>query len=352
MQGCKAGAPVPRTKEALIAQPDLITTTDLWDLKADPVRLDTLANTWRGLGTKVSSVENLINDAAHMVFSKENWTGDTAESFNDYRKKFTADVERFGKWAANVADLLSYTATVMRVQQGLLDEERKKLNAVPVTTDLVGLTFRPRDAEESSLVTGAISTAQEIRRRVDEVLAEKKRDMKFYEDQFELIGKEWKPRTVRLLNLNIGQGAGNSPGDSDGTDSEDIAKIAQVVADQDTDIATVQEVFKHDIFDLEEELESRTGDNWDVKFEEASTKYHANDDWPIIGDIVNAPFGNAVLVREGDVIEGTGDSEKVKLDVEGGSITLPPNEPGMGNSRIDDGEGRSAAKTEVQIRPR
>ncbi|MDF2711734.1 MAG: hypothetical protein K0R62_7386 [Nonomuraea muscovyensis] len=335
-----------------MAEPAPITTTDLWDLNADPERLEKLAETWRSLGTKVTSAEGLINDAAQQVFAKEYWTGDTATSFNGYRKKFTADVELFGKWAANVADVLTYTATVLRVQQGLLNEERKRLNGVPSSSDYTGLTFRPRDAEQSRLVTGAITTAKEIRRRVDEVLAEKKRDMKFYENQFELIAKEWKPRTVRLLNLNIGQGAGNSPGDSSGTDSEDISKIAQVIADQDTDIATVQEVFQHDIADLEEELENRTGDNWDVKFEEASSKYHANDDWPIIGDIVNAPFGNAVLVREGDVIEGTGDSERVKLDVDGGSITLPSNEPGTGDTRIDDGEGRSAAKTEVQIKPR
>lgn len=335
-----------------MAEPAPITTTDLWDLKADPVRLEKLADTWRSLGAKAGSAEKLINDAAHLVFTKDHWTGDTATSFNDYRKKFTGDVELFGKWAANVGDLLSYTATVLRVQQGLLDEERKRLNGVPASADLSGLTFRPRDAEQARLVSGAITTAKEIRRRVDEVLAEKKRDMKFYQDQFEAISKEWKPRTVRLLNFNIGQGAGNSPGDSAGTDSEDISKIAGVIAGQDTDIATVQEVFKHDIYNLEEELENRTGDNWDVRFEEASKKYHANDDWPIIGDIVNAPFGNAVLVREGDVIEGTGDSERVKLDVEGGSITLPANGPGTGDTRIDDGEGRSAARTEVEIKPR
>ncbi|GGQ17605.1 endonuclease/exonuclease/phosphatase family protein [Streptosporangium pseudovulgare] len=335
-----------------MTEPDPITTADLWDLKTDPVRLDTLAGTWRSLGAKVGSAEGLINDAAHAVFSKESWTGDTAASFNDYRKRLTADVERFGRWATNVADLLSYTATVLRVQQGLLDDERKKLSAVPTTTGLDSLTFRPRDTGQASLVTGAISTAQEIRGRVDEVLAEKKRDMKFYEDQFELMAKEWKPRTIRLLNLNIGQGAGNSPGDSKGTDSGDIPRIAQVIADQDADVATIQEVFRHNTFDLEEELEKRTGDNWEVRFEEASKKYHASDDWPIIGDVINAPFGNAVLVREGDVIEGAGDNEKVKLDVDGGSITVPANEPGAGDRRIDDGEGRSAAETEVRIRPR
>lgn len=333
-------------------KPAAITTSDLWDLGADPARLEMIAQTWRKLGSKAGAAEDKVNKAAQAVFSKEHWTGDTADSFNAYRKKLTADVELFGAWAANVAGVLDITATVLRVQQGLLDDERKKLGGVRSTTDYTGVTFHPKDATQSNLVNSAISVAKEIRGRVDEVLEEKRQDLKFYEEQFAAIAKQWKPRTVRMVNLNIGQGAGNSPGDSSGTDSEDIPKIAQAITDRNADIATVQEVFKHDIWDLEEELESRTGTNWDVKFEEASKKYHANDDWPIIGDIVHAPFGNAVLVKEGDVIDGAGDSERIKLDVDGSSITVPPNEPGMGNSHIDDGEGRSAAKAEVDIKPR
>ncbi|WP_406317875.1 hypothetical protein OHA77_11095 [Streptosporangium sp. NBC_01639] len=334
-------------------RPAPISSSDLWDLRSDPARLEMLAGTWRSLGAKAGAAEGRVNTAAQNVFSNEHWTGETADAFNDYRKKLTADVELFGTWATNIADTLDITATTLRVQQGLLDEERRKLSAVPVTTDLAGVTFRPKDAEQSSLVSGAISAATEIRTRVDGVLEEKRQDLTFFQEQFDLIAKQWKPRTVRLLNLNVGQGAGNSPGDSAGTDSGgDISKIAQVVADQKADIATVQEVFKHDMFDLEEELESRTGDNWDVRFEEASKKYHASDDVPILGDVINAPFGNAVLVREGDVIEGTGDSERIKLDVDGGDITLPANTPGAGDTKIDDGEGRSAAMAEVNIRPR
>jgi hypothetical protein len=341
-----AQEPEGQTKPAPIA------TSNLWDLEADPARLEMVADTWRSLGTKAGSAEGKVNDAAQNVFSKEHWTGDTADAFNGYRKKLTTDVDLFGRWATNIADTLDITATTLRVQQGLLDDERKKLGAVSASTDLSGVTFHPKDAEQSSLVTGAISTAMEIRARVDEVLEEKRQDLKFYQDQFDPMAKQWKPRTVRLVNLNIGQGAGNSPGNSSGTDSEDISTIAQAITDQNADIATVQEVFKHDTFNLEEELESRTGDNWDVKFEEASTKYHANDDWPIIGDIAFAPFGNAVLVHEGDVIEGTGDSERIKLDVEGSKITIPPIGPGVGGNEIDDGEGRSAAGVEVNIRPR
>lgn len=341
-------APEPKseTSQAPIA------TSDVWDLRADPARLELLAGTWRSLGSKLRGVEGKINDAARNVFSNEHWTGDTADAFNRYRKRLTDDVERAGAWADNVAQVLDLTATTLRVQQRLLDEERGKLNAVPSTTDAQGVTFRPKDADQTSLVNGAISVANEIRSRVDTVLEEKRQDLDFYRQQFDLISEQWKPRTVRLVNLNIGQGAGNSPGDSAGTDSEDIDDIAQAITGQNADIATVQEVFAHDIADLEEELESRTGDNWDVRYEEASKKYHANDDWPIIGDVMNASFGNAVLVREGDVISGTEGSDRVKLDADGGEITLPANQPGGGDREIDDGEGRSAARTEVQIKPR
>ncbi|MFC7592566.1 WXG100 family type VII secretion target [Nonomuraea antimicrobica] len=341
-------APEP-TSETSQAQ---ITTTDVWDLRADPGRLEMLATAWRSLGSKVQSAEGTVNDAAQRVFSREDWTGDTADSFNDYRKRLTGDIERAGAWADNIAQTLELTATTLRVQQGLLDDERDRLSAVPASTDAQGVTFRPADADQTTLVNSAISTANEIRARVDTVLEEKRQDLNFYREQLDLISEEWRPRTIRMVNLNIGQGAGNSPGDSAGTDSEDIDDIAEAITSQDADIATVQEVFGHDVANLEEELESRTGDNWDVRYEEASSKYHASSSLPILGDVMNASFGNAVLVREGDVIAGSDGSDRVKLDVEGGEITLPANQPGSGNPQIDDGEGRSAATTEVQINPR
>jgi hypothetical protein len=341
-------APEPTSETSQAA----ITTADVWDLRADPGRLELLAEAWRGLGSKVRSAEGKINDAAKAVFANEHWTGDTADSFNGYRKRLTADIERAAAWADNIAHTLDLTATTLRVQQGLLDEERDRLKAVPASTSTDGLTFRPETAEQTTLVNAAISTANEIRRRVDTVLEEKRQDLDFYREQFDLIAEEWKPRSLRMVNLNIGQGAGNSPGNDAGTDSEDIDDIADAITGQDADIATIQEVFQHDIYNLEEELESRTGDNWDVQYAEASNKYHADDDIPILGDIVNASFGNAVLVREGDVIAGSEGSDTIKLDVEGGHIDLPANQPGGGDHRIDDGEGRSAARTEVQIRPR
>ncbi|MEO3875783.1 hypothetical protein ABGB18_43970 [Nonomuraea sp. B12E4] len=329
-----------------------ITTSDVWNLKADPVRLELMAEAWRRLGSKARSAEGKINDSAHEVFSKEYWTGDTADGFNDYRKRLTQDIERVGAWADNIAQVLDLTATTLRVQQGLLDDERDKLNAVPVSTDAQGLTFRPADAGQTGLVHSAISMANEVRGHVDGVLSEKRQDLDFYHEQFDLIAQQWQPRSIRLINLNIGQGAGNSPGASAGTDSQDLDEIAAVIADQDADVATVQEVFQHDLGSLEDELESRTGDNWDVRYEEASDKYHASDEWPVLGDRVHASFGNAVLVREGDVIGSSGDSEGVKLDVPGGQITLPGNQPGAGNHHIEDGEGRSATGTEIQIQQR
>ncbi|MFC4006089.1 WXG100 family type VII secretion target [Nonomuraea purpurea] len=344
-------APEPTSETTETSQAS-ITTSDVWDLRADPGRLELLAGTWRSLGSKVSGAEEKITSAAGAVFSKEHWTGDTADAFNDYRKRLADDIERAGAWADNIAQVLDLTATTLRVQQGLLDDERDKLSAVPSSADAETVTFRPADADQTSLVNGSISVAEEIRRRVDTVLEEKRQDLDFYRRQFDLIAEQWKPRSVRLVNLNVGQGAGNSPGDSAGTDSRDMNAIAQAIASQDADIATVQEVFEHDLGSLERELESRTGDSWEVRYTEASTKYQASDNFPILGDRLNASFGNAVLVREGDVIAGAEGSNGVKLDVDGGEIPLPANQPGGGDRSIQDGEGRSAAATDVQIRPR
>ncbi|MEO3800514.1 hypothetical protein [Nonomuraea sp. B1E8] len=333
--------------------PQPITTADVWNLKADPDLLDTLATAWRKVKSRASSAEEKVNSAAHTVFSEEHWTGDTATSFNDYRKKLTQDVELFASHAEGVANVLAITATTLRVQQGLLDTEREKLNGVPSTAGADGqLTFRPRDSEQAGLVSGAISAAREIRGRVNDVLDEKREDLEFYQVQLDAIAEQWRPRSVRLINLNVGQGAGNAPGDAGGTDSDELDDIAQVIADENADIATLQEVFEVDMGSLERELEERTGDEWQLTFGEASSKYQASDDWPILGDRPFSPFGNAVLVREGDDIQATGDTENIKLDVDGGSITLPGNGPGEGNAEIEDGEGRSAAVAEVEIQPR
>ncbi len=121
--------------------------------------------------------------------------------------------------------------------------------------------------------------------------------------------------TLRVLNLNAGAGFGNSPRDPDGTDFGDVDELAIRIAAGDVDVATVQEVFRGDLAELEQELEELTGDEWDLHFVEASRKYRS-DDGLGVGD-TNSPFGNLVAVRRSD---GVAYSEVVgteKLDASG-----------------------------------
>jgi endonuclease/exonuclease/phosphatase family metal-dependent hydrolase len=106
--------------------------------------------------------------------------------------------------------------------------------------------------------------------------------------------------TLRLLNLNIGQGAGNWPFDGKGTDPQELRKIAALIVNGGVDLATLQEVFKKDLPRLEKLLEQMTGDDWTFHFGPASTKAQfGNRPWHIA---VNQDFGNAVLVRNGAVL--------------------------------------------------
>jgi endonuclease/exonuclease/phosphatase family metal-dependent hydrolase len=128
--------------------------------------------------------------------------------------------------------------------------------------------------------------------------------------------------TVRLFNLNIGQGAGNGPFNGKGTEPHEIMKIAELIAKGDADVATLQEVFKKDTDLLEQALEKLTGDDWTIYFGEASKKVQ----WDGASASVNEPFGNAIAVRRGSGV--------LSSEVTGGPIKLDA--PG------DDGtEGRS-----------
>jgi endonuclease/exonuclease/phosphatase family metal-dependent hydrolase len=110
--------------------------------------------------------------------------------------------------------------------------------------------------------------------------------------------------TLRLLDLNIGQGAGNVPWplptSDKGTDPQELRKIAVLIANGGADVVTLQEVFKRELPKLEKMLEQITGEDWTFYFGRASMKTQRGnrpgDTWP------DQDFGNAILVRGGAVL--------------------------------------------------
>lgn len=138
---------------------------------------------------------------------------------------------------------------------------------------------------------------------------------------------------ITVLNLNVGGGNGNSPRSSVGMDPGDVDELAQRIIEGDTDVATLQEVWKMDIPKLEEELERRTGDEWDMHFVEASGKLRWDDGgWPV-RSFPSQPFGNAIAVRRGEGVAYSEVAGREKLD--------SPGEVGNGS------DGRSALAVRV-----
>lgn len=127
------------------------------------------------------------------------------------------------------------------------------------------------------------------------------------------------PRTaddLRVMTLNVGGGHGNAPYESDGMDPGDVDELAQRIASQDVDVATLQEVWQMDLPELERQLERITGDEWDLHFAEASSKVRSDDDWA--GTIFfDQPFGNVIAVRRGDGVTGSELVGTQKLDAIG-----------------------------------
>ncbi len=359
--------------------PSPITTADVWNLHASPASLAEAAAVWRSLATTAQSAQEKVTAAAHSVLSTSAWEGEAADAYDEHQRKLTADLGELGTLATAAADALDAAAGVLRTAQDQLSQQLAALTAtVPGSREGKEVVFHPADAAQATMVTVAIAAAEEVRSWVDEELVMKEGSFNRIQADLREISDIWAPKTVRVMNLNVGQGHGNAPGDTRGTDQGDVPRIARIIDHSGANIVTLQEVFGGDLDTLERELESRTGDEWDVHFAKASDKVQVStedssrgvgpfgmpDFFPDIPTIVpGQDFGNAVLVREGDGIESSELVDNLKLDVPGSVIATStgeapsPGSPPTGTTTtteagdlpptVEDGEGRSAAHVRV-----
>jgi endonuclease/exonuclease/phosphatase family metal-dependent hydrolase len=121
---------------------------------------------------------------------------------------------------------------------------------------------------------------------------------------------------LRVMTLNVGGGYENDLYNSAGMDPGDVDELARRIANQDVDVATLQEVWQMDLPELERQLEQITGDEWDLHFAQASTKVRADDDnWGTLH--LDQPFGNVIAVRLGDGVARSELVGRQKLDAPG-----------------------------------
>ncbi|MDI6105852.1 hypothetical protein QLQ12_45505 [Actinoplanes sp. NEAU-A12] len=306
----------------------IVTSSTTFDLGADPAALERAAEAVRTTGGQASTARTLVDAAAGRIEVDNAWEGDTADSFQTHRRRLTADLGVVGDAAARAAGALADIAGVLRAGQAMLDDQRDRLAGVAVTVAPVRspepgepavstLTFEPRDPAEHALVSSAIAAAQEIRGDVDEQLATQAgrlRGVRYGWSQYDpthsgppslrTVSDQWKPRDVRVLTYNVGQGYQNEPwfmpGSEGGTDAGDIPDAGRVIAGSGANVVALQEMFREDAERLMAWLNANAGGGWEMHFERATTKYQwdANTN-PFGPDSEVRDFGNVVLVRGG-----------------------------------------------------
>ncbi|GGO62716.1 hypothetical protein [Nonomuraea cavernae] len=309
----------------------------LWVLGAAPDALDEQARSWRGLKKAAASTDHQISGAAKRVIGT-GWLGRTASAYDNHRRKVGGGLDDLAQTAGKVADLLEQTAEILRTNQDLLTREAEKISGVP-SRQGTPLSFYPADATQARLVRDAVHVAKQIRSRVDEKLAEKRGQLESAQSTLADIAKAWKPRTIGMLNMNIGMGYKNSPKNPEGTDQNDIPDVAQTIADKNIDVVTIQEIAGTEAKNLERELEKRTGDDWTVHFGETKKSPYWGDGWLPNG--VYEPFGNAVAVRHGRTIDSSQYVDNHDLTAEGDFIRTPD------GGYVTDGTARKAVEIEI-----
>ncbi len=303
-----------------------ITVSNLWDLQADPGRLEAHAIAWQGRVTELEEAQDLIDGAANRVVDGEYWTGTTADAFTRHREKLTADLGACATLAGGVVTALNACADVLRYNQGLLTQERGLLSGIAVTRSGGELIFHPADEAEEDTVRAAIATAREIRRRVDDELELQQTVLADAVPALRQQKETWTARTLRMLNFNIQEGGEGNKGwpwqRGDHGYQGRMDELADRIVNGDVDIATLQEIFRVDVEGLQEELNERAapGETWEVHFGQASEKWRGSGYFPGQED-----FGNAVVVRTRDGLQTTGEENTHIGDGDGGRAALEVN---------------------------
>ena len=337
---------------------------NLFDLDADPARIEQAARGIREMGERAATARGIVHRAADEVFYEGGWTGDTADSFNEHRRRLCNDLDVVAAAATGAAAATAEVAEVLRIGQGRLDDERDRTAGVEVRGTPVipgepeqpSLIFVPKDEAEADRVLAAIVAAQEIRGDVDEQLGMRAGRIRGFlqggsqydpshssAPSLSTVIDAWKPRDLRVMTYNVGQGYGNTPPyietdtpSSAGTESHEIPEVGQVIADSDANVVALQEIFKGDAEALVRWLNANTDGEWEMHFERADTKQKFGDQWWDAPSVEQ--FGNVVLVRKGGDVGDPTQQEGVMLQ--------PPTEV-RGNLLGE--EGRVMNSTEVPL---
>jgi Ca2+-binding RTX toxin-like protein len=143
----------------------------LWQLEADSGRIELTANAWREYARQARAVAQDVTDVAGRLYG-DGWVGQTADTYDEHRRKLTGDIQFAADLAGQVADEMEQVASLLRAGQSALDQSLYAVTSiVPAASGADGtVMFYPNDDNDAELVRAAVRDAQNIRAGLDDQL--------------------------------------------------------------------------------------------------------------------------------------------------------------------------------------
>ncbi|PZS31483.1 MAG: hypothetical protein DLM59_09885 [Pseudonocardiales bacterium] len=175
--GQSAGRPPSGAPAVPLPPPPPITTTNLWDLKADPAAVRQAAQGWSDVATAARTNARAVEAAVLRVYAKH-WVGAAAESYNRHQVRLTDDIEQSSGLVDRAAIALEAVASALSNSQSRLNDSWDKVTAkCPVDVSGGNVTFRPATDQVVAAVTAAIQEADQIRSTLDDSLVNDVREL-------------------------------------------------------------------------------------------------------------------------------------------------------------------------------
>ncbi len=142
----------------------------LWELEANPGRIESAAAAWRRLGQATTRVgDDLDADTKKLLGS--DWAGNARDSFGQHQGKVIASLDGATTHAEKLAGQLDGVADLLRRYQNALDTDRERImGAVPSWRSGGEIVFRWNTPEQAGAVGDAANHARTMRRELDDAL--------------------------------------------------------------------------------------------------------------------------------------------------------------------------------------
>ena len=142
----------------------------MWELEANPGRIESAATAWRRLGKAATTVgDDLDADTKKLLGS--DWAGKARDSFGQHQGKVITSLDGASTSAEKLAGTLDGVADLLRRYQNALDTDRERImGAVPSWRSGGEIVFRWNTPEQATAVGEAANHARTLRKELDDAL--------------------------------------------------------------------------------------------------------------------------------------------------------------------------------------